>query len=598
MKKYIALSICATIAFTSCLNNDFMDEYPKDQQTEETVFTSYENFRTYTWGLYNVFFGYAYKTGQTDEIFRGDYEADNMIKHVFGNESQWAYQTAKVPASSKSWDYEYIRKVNLMLDNIDGSALTEKNKAHWRSVGYFFRAYKYFEMMELYGDIPWIEHVLTDESPELYAPRDSRDLVASNILANLKYAETNIKPEGDGDNTINKAVVQSLISRFTLFEGTWRKYHALKDADKYLEECVRASAEVMTVYPTLHNRYEELFNSESLSGVAGIILYKEYAANQMCHGLTRLVRTAESQIEATKDAVDCYLCSDGKPISTSTKYDGDKNVYDQFRNRDYRLYHTVCPPYKVKTATSSSPIWEYTENEADREFIDLMAKISSETFHQLPASNFRGYVTKGQPHFKNVNWGQGWHASHMGFWVWKYYNTHTNASTATGVCTTDAPLFRIGEILLNYAEAKYELQSFDQDAADISINKLRERAGVAPMVISEIDESFDLKRDPSVAPVLWEIRRERRVEMMGEGVRLKDLKRWKKGEYVNNRAVGVYLKDASEFKVKVTGGPSDNEGYVYYFDKPLGWQAHYYLNPLPLNQLVLNPQLKQNDGWK
>ena len=46
-------------------------------------------------------------------FFKGDYEADNMIKHVSGNESQWAYQKAKVPASSDSWDYEYIRRVNL-----------------------------------------------------------------------------------------------------------------------------------------------------------------------------------------------------------------------------------------------------------------------------------------------------------------------------------------------------------------------------------------------------------------------------------------------------------------------------------------------------
>ena len=69
-----------------------------------------------------------------------------MIKHVSGNESQWAYQKAKVPASSDSWDYEYIRRVNLMLDNIDQSSMNDAEKAHWRSVGYFFRAYKYFKI--------------------------------------------------------------------------------------------------------------------------------------------------------------------------------------------------------------------------------------------------------------------------------------------------------------------------------------------------------------------------------------------------------------------------------------------------------------------
>ncbi len=575
-----------------------MEVYPKDQQTEKTAFTSYDNFKTYSWGLYNVFFGYAYKTQQTDEIFRGDYEADNMIKHVLGNESQWAYQKAKVPASSDNWDYDYIRQVNLMLDNIDQSSMNDTEKNHWRSVGYFFRAYKYFKMLSLYGDIPWVEHVLSDDSEELYASRDSRDVVAANILENLKYAEEHIKESGDGSNTINKSVVQAFISRFCLFEGTWRKYHGLQNAETYLTECARASKEVMGKFTTLHSPYDELFNSESLSGVDGIILYKEYATNQLCHGLTRMVRTGESQIEATKDAVDCYLCSDGRPIGSSAVYAGDKNVYNQFRNRDYRLYYTVCPPYMVSIAKSTATTWSYTANTSEREYIDLMASISGETYHRLPTSNFKGFITNGQPHFKNVNWGQGWNASQMGFWVWKYYNTHTNAINATGVCTTDAPLFRLGEVLLNYAEAMYELGKFTQSVADETINKLRERAHVADMTVADITTDFDPARDSDVNPVLWEIRRERRVELMGEGYRLDDLRRWKKGHYVDKQPCGVYLSDASAFKVKVMNGPSDNEGYVYYFDKPAGWLDKYYLNPIPLNELALNKNLKQTEGWE
>ncbi|MEG1545367.1 MAG: RagB/SusD family nutrient uptake outer membrane protein [Tannerellaceae bacterium] len=596
MKKQIASAmICMLMA--SCLNNDFLEVYPKDQQTEATTFKSYDNFKAYSWGLYNIFFGYAYQTGQTDEIFRGDFEADNMIKHVNGNESQWAYQKAKIPASASSWDYDYIRRVNIMLDNIDQSTMSDKEKKHWRSVGYFFRSYKYFDMLSLYGDIPWVEHVLKDNSPELYAPRDSRDLVADNILANLKFAEENINASGDGSNTINTAVVQALISRFALFEGTWRKYHGLKDADKYLEECARASAKVLKVYPDVHGKYEEVFNSENLDGMAGIILFKAYATSQLCHGLTRMVRTGESNIEATKDAVDSYLCRDGKPVgNTTSRYGGDKDVFAQFRDRDYRLYHTVCPPYMVVNPTKTT--WKYTDKPADREYIDLMNAISASIYHNLPTSNFKGQVAKGQPHFKNKNWGQGWNASQMGFWVWKYYNTHTNASSAIGVCTTDAPLFRVGEVMLNYAEALYELERFDQAAADATLNKLRMRANIAAMKVAEITDEFDPARDQTVPALLWEIRRERRVELMGEGFRFDDLRRWKKGEYVNQQPRGVYLTNASAFKVKVTDGPSANEGYVYFFEKPLGWLDKYYLYPLPLNQLALNNNLKQQSGWK
>ena len=66
---------------------------------------------------------------------------------------------------------------------------------------------------------------------------------------------------------------------------------------------------------------------------------------------------------------------------------------------------------------------------------------------------------------------------------------------------------------------------------------------------------------------------------------------------MNKQPRGVYLNNASQFKVKVIDGPSDNEGYVYFFDKPLGWLDKYYLLPLPLNQLALNKKLKQQPAW-
>lgn len=177
----------------------------------------------------------------------------------------------------------------------------------------------------------------------------------------------------------------------------------------------------MNKYTTLHPNYEELFNSESLDGINGIILYKEYATSQLCHGLTRMVRTGESQIEATKDAVDSYLCSDGHPIKNSSTYGGDKDVYAQFRNRDYRLYHTVCPPYMVSLASASTTQWKFTDNPSEREYIDLMATISKETYHRLPTSNFKGFITKGQPHFKKMSIGDrdGMPAK----WVSGYGNT-------------------------------------------------------------------------------------------------------------------------------------------------------------------------------
>ncbi len=177
MKKYIlgtGISLC--LLMSSCLNDSFLEVYPKGQQTEATVFTTYDNFKTYAWGLYNVFFGYTYDTGQTDEIFRGDFESDNMIKGLSGYEGQWAYQKAKATDEVKEWDYDYIRRVNLMLDNIDGSQMNDTEKEHWRSVGYFFRSYKYSDAFPLWR-YPLGGECVERRQSELYGKRDSRDLV-------------------------------------------------------------------------------------------------------------------------------------------------------------------------------------------------------------------------------------------------------------------------------------------------------------------------------------------------------------------------------------------------------------------------------------
>lgn len=173
---------------------------------------------------------------------------------------------------------------------------------------------------------------------------------------------------------------------------------------------------------------------------------------------------------------------------------------------------------------------------------------------------------------------------------------------------TDMPLFRVEEVMLNYAEAMCELGEFDQSVADQTINKLRSRANVASMKVAEINAGFDPKRDlgdPSypgdyaVDPLLWEVRRERRIELFSEGFRFDDLRRWKKCHYALKKKLGMYVK-ASDFpagtKVTIDGGGV--EGYLEFHPvQTHTWPEYYYLNPIPRNERVLNPQLTQNPGW-
>ncbi|WP_159520523.1 RagB/SusD family nutrient uptake outer membrane protein [Sunxiuqinia indica] len=593
--RYIFL--IAVVSQSACLD-DTLDKSPKLSFSESNAFQSFQSTQAYAMGFYGVFEGYEPWRDLLNSEFNADFIMDN--ENIFG--SDWVWNRINVPTSSDAWDFSTIRRINLMLANIDNSEMTELEIDHWRSVGRFFRAYDYFTKISKYGDVPWIDKVVSDTDEEiLYASRTPRDEVASNILADLIYAEENILEPGTNnvlENTIGVDAVRALISRFGLFEGTWRKYHGLGDSDKYLTACVQASEKLIEDHPTLHSNYDEVFNSEDLSGVSGILFYKQYELGIIDHGLPFYNRN--NSWDLSKKAVDMYLLKDGQTRWTSPLFDGDHNAFDEFRNRDRRLYYTVLPPYNVDKVVGDVADFEYTGIAADREYIDLMMTISDDKHKYLPARQTGGLnVLHTSPHFKDYNIGEAFFATRTGYQVFKYYNRITDIQHE-GI--NDAPIFRMGEVLVNYAEAKWELGQFDQTVADLSINKLRERGDVSPMVVANIGADFDPTRDQDINPVLWEIRRERAIELMAEPFRFDDLRRWKKMDYAAEKKLGRWIVGSDyDNQIPIDNGAS--EGYIYYsnneiFKEGPSFPDYYYLYPIPSNQIVLNPNIEQNPGWE
>ncbi|MCI6212835.1 RagB/SusD family nutrient uptake outer membrane protein [Bacteroides heparinolyticus] len=642
MKKIYYIIASAMTALCSGCNDGFLEVYPKDQQTEVTAFTTNASFKTYAWSLYEIFEGYS-DTNFSDEINAGYFITKS--NSAAGSLSKWATGDITVPANPENyedtenpdkvtyhhdWDFAFIRQVNLMLDNIESSRMDEADKEHWRSVGYFFRAYRYMELLSRYGDVPWVEHVLNTHSTELTMPRTPRAEVADHILDNLQYAESHIRQGGDGNNTVNRNVVNALISRFGLFEGTWRKYHNLPDGEKFLKASIEASRKVLAAVPDVHTQYDALFNSntDNMSKIKEVLLYKEYRnVKGEGHSRVRSLRTGEARTEATKDFVDRFLCTDGKPISTSDVYegyketDGSKKEYANFRNRDRRLYLTIIPPYMTDNARSGNITafkrYEPTSPKAYAdEFIQLINANSGSGWagnKTLPASNFKNYYTTRMPNlWQSSNGVWNWQKAYMGYIPWKFYNTWVICPSNDSSNDSAAPIFRVGEVMLNYAEAACELGEFTQSIADATINKLRTRGGVAPMKVSAITDGWDKYREPDVNPLLWEIRRERIVELACEGFAFNDIRRWKKAEsQLSKMPMGAYIVKAdygnpSSMKVArynedgtINTSNTLKEGHLYIFTMQglKGWQPHYYLYPVPLSEQALNPNLTPNPGY-
>lgn len=648
MKKIGKYIVGVAVLFMSSCTKDFLTRYPIDGVTEETAFINNTNFQTYAWGLYDYMAGYG-GTGAALPSYFGsqEFNSDNYQPSA-GTNSVYKLGTKAVPTQAggatsslqiSNWNFSYIRRVNVMLDHVDGSEMSQIDKDHWRSVGYFFRALRYYDMLAAFGDVPWLEYALNiNDTEQLYAARTPRDEVAKNILNNLIWAEEHIKNTGDGDNTINVHVVRALLSRFGLFEGTWRKYHGLSDANTYLEACKVYSAKLLVDFPTIMSSYDDVYNSEDLNKKAGIILFKQYvggmnivtdASNNptvaTTHHTARFITTGSSASIAcpTDDMVDSYLCSDGRPVSTSPTYVGD-SVYSAFRHRDQRLYWTVCPPYRVTMKPSnngwSQPWVNYdtvqTPTKAYNEYIRLMNTLAagtsskSKTLPMLSWAPAPGNVIPQIPHFSGYikslnnmiydngsNGVSGQAANSLGYKDWKLYNRL--ALDVSNGTSNDCPIFRIEEVMVNYAEAMFELGLFDQTVADVTINKLRARAAVKPMQVAQIDAGFDSRRDQDVAPLLWEIRRERRVELMGDGFRFNDIKRWKKGQYLAKKVLGPKVKVAN-YPTGVTFDATTGTTYRN-VKSPLAaavaWDDKLYLEPIPSQEMVTNPALKPNPGW-
>ena len=599
--KYI-LTFSVLLAFLTGCNDEFLEKLPQDSLAETNTFESNNSIRAYAWQFYEMFeahnetnrIGGSLRPGSGFGLNR-EADADLIQRNTNGNGVDYIWGRVIVPSADATYtrSYQQIRKANLLIKNIPTSSLDQGDKDHWMSVGYFFKAFNYFNLLKKYGDIPWLEELVTDVSEELYGPRTSRDVVAANILRDLQWAAANIKNNVTLEGKeIDKSVVNAFISQFGLFEGTWRKYHNLGDAAKYLEASAAASAALIAEFPTLHPNFDELHNNESLAGAQGIILYKQYNEEENWSNMSTTFRASNSTWDITRKGVDKFLMTDGQTRYNSPLFEGDQDSHAEMRNRDKRLFYMTPAPYKVTRVTNQT--WISTGNPADEEFFGWYETNSDDLHKYLPDLNWRGNLVSRVPNF-NQNRVAGYNRTFSGYRVWRHYNHLMTGTSSRDIA--DAPIFRMGEVLVNHAEATFELGQFNQAVADQTINKLRARAGVANMNVAAIDENFDPTRDQSVDKILFEIRRERAVELMAEGFRREDLRRWKKMDYASAIKLGRWIKAADQDnRVPIQNGAT--EGYVQTVPgTPPAFPEHYYLFPLPSDQLVINTNLEQNPGW-
>lgn len=587
--KYIALVFAAlTLSLTSC--NDYLDKAPLDKNSDATNWTSEASLETYAWSLYENFSGYG--SGWT----RGQYLSSGMTDDYCPD--GYNQPTQNIPSSSSAWNDRYteIRRANVLLARVDiVPNLSIEAANHWSGIARFFRAMKHFELVRIYGDVVWIDQEIDiDDAESLSKSRDSRVDVMKKVCEDLEFAGNNCR--FTTNNTVNNMCAWALLSRAALFEGAWQKYHAnnAENAKYFYEKAKTAANNIISnnrYSYSVHNNYLSNYISKSLVGNSEMILFKVYTNTaegdkvNHSHAMQGWSNSSSKSWGLTKSAVESFANADGLPIHMGT-YD-DATIEGVFTNRDARLSLIADPEVLCPVG------FAYKEG------------INSST----------AYWTD-----KLVDWND--------------YGTSTWLAPSN---TSDAPIFGYSEVLENYAEACAELEdlggaTMSQADLDKSVNLLRERHGNLPPLtyagkgavsVNGTAITADPKNTTGISTLLWELRRERRSELMCDGFRYYDLMRWKLGSLLDFSKNPECYQGAS--KAAITAFYDAHKNEELYKDKTFEdvengnfWDANnqyisafnivqnnrvfdetkHYLEPIPSTQLTLNPNLlPQNPGW-
>lgn len=578
------LLLATAVSFSSC--DDFLTRDPQDTVTDVPSFwNNEENLRTSFLDYYTYFFP-GYRSGWN----RADNFAEtNVADWTDDNAQEVATLFTKVAPTTDAdnWNFEKIRNMNLLLNRIQSSSLGEEAKNHWSGVARLFRAMEYAKLVQKFGDVPYYDAVVgSTDNEQLYRARDPRTTVMDKVNEDLAFACANIRVnDGTKGLTVNRAVAQGFASRIMLFEGTWQKYHANNTAKaaEYLKAAKDYAAALMqTNAYSIAPSYKSLTTSEDLAGNPEIIMYRSYVENVVMHSLMSFQNTEHEMSSPSRSFVDAFLTKNGLPIhqAGNTDYKG-KEYAKEIQNRDPRLADNIDEESGLRlngVAAVYAASGYYANRYVNKDLINKPGGMSS-----------------------------------------------TN--------TTDAPVMKLNEVMLNYIEAAAELAELGQYTLtqadfDKTINAIRDRqstqmphltlAGNALKVNGV--EINDPDRDATVKPIIWEIRRERRVELAYEGLRFNDLRRWGKLEYADmtkNKKLnmGAWINKAdypenAEALAKITlcdengNIVTGNEGYIMPITEVAKMRVMAdkdYLYPIPVDQITMYEnhgfKLTQNPGW-
>jgi hypothetical protein len=656
IKKILPVLLVSSILI-AC--DDFLDKQPPSYIVPDDYYRSEDQLQA----AVNAF--YSDVLPSLSNNFSHDTNTDNQAG--MGADSKYAAGQWKVGMTNDNWTWNLTRNINyqlnIILDRYEKKEITGSDKNIRQYIGelYFLRAYRYFHLLRLWGDLPIITEAFPDNEQILVAAskRMPRNEVARFILKDLDTAIEYMSENFEARRTrISPDAAQLFKSRVALFEGSWltnfkgtpfvpngegwpgkaKDYNAsyqfptgdIDSEARYFFEIATQSAEIIaekhkgslvantgTIPQSAtdpENPYFKLFGNIDMTSFPEVLLWREYSRGL---GIQNHVETSVNRgnmgIGLTRSMIEGFLMADGKPIYA--QHNGytynDETLTKVRENRDPRLHIFLKEPDQVNVFLNMNdrvgdmfveiePIPDITNGAGDRAYTTGYTIRKGGTFDKALAGNYKGY--------------------------------------------TASITFRATEALLNYIEAQYMLTGNLSGKALEYWKIVREKAGfkgnaIDPNVTIVATDMSKEKLDWAAYtagnllndPILYNIRRERRSELMAENLRWMDLIRWRSldqlinepyhiegfhlwntpmeewynftsNDYNGSSSAKVSSPQISEYlrpyERNMTSGNLYKDGYT--------WSMAHYLQPMPIKQFQLTSSdyasielssLYQNPYW-
>lgn len=646
--KYIPVATLLATTMVSC--DDFLDKEPPSYVVPEDYYQSADQLQA----VVNKFYVDVLPShgNWSYGLYGEDRDTDNQA--YFSAHNRYATGLWQVPHSDNdNWKWDLIRNINYSLNTaLANKALgvmsgSESEVNQYIGELYALRAYEYFKMLQRYGDLPIVMTALNPDEAELVAAsnRQPRNEVARFIISDMEEACELMSNDFDKRRVrLNPDAVKVLISRVALFEASWLEnfkgtpfvpngegwpgkakdynadYHypsgSIENEIKFFyEKAVAASEEIAEKYKNQlsqntglvpqtasdpANPYMGVFGNIDASSYPEVLLWRQYS-NAL--GINCFVEIAANKgnngVGLTRSMVEGFVMSDGKPIYAA---------HDGFSYDDTTL-------------------GAIRANADPRLKVFLKQDGQKNLFLNLESSYTHGKEDETEPLILETNDSDGYST---GYTIRKG-GTYDKMLTNNGASYNSAIVVRATEALLNYIEAEYALTNSLTAGNTLEYwKKVREIAGfqgdaIDPMTTINATDISKEKLDwgsytagvQLTDKIQYNIRRERRCELMAEALRYMDLCRWRSMEQMitekyhvegfhlwNTPMEAWYNNEDGTSKLRADGtnganvSSKERSEYLRPYEKNMSstnwtrdgytWHMAHYLRPLPIKQFLLS----------